>query len=224
MKLAFPTGFRAFGSSLSSGPADERKQKVLLGIGYVLFFVLCFVLAAYFTFPYERLRDILVQRFSSASDDGAGAKTDLQIAKLSPHWLTGIALEGVKLELTEPGSDPTTFEIDEITLNVAPIAFMLGTVKVSYSAEAGDGSIEGVYESDREGKERHVTAELDELDLGKIGAGAFIGIPVTGKGTGTIDLNLSGEASASEGDIDLEIEDLTLGDGKARGPGISPSE
>lgn len=220
MKLAFPTGFRGLGSSLTSGlgssPGDERKQKILLGFGYTLFFIFCFMLSAYFTFPYERLRDIVIQRFSSEPADPGGAKTTVQIEKLSPHWLTGIALEGVTIELTEPGSDPTTFEVDEITLNVAPIALLLGTVKVSYGAAVGEGSLEGTYESDKDGKARHVIAELDALDLAKMGVGAFVGLPVGGKGTGTIDLDLTEEASASAGAIDLQIEELTLGDGKAK--------
>lgn len=219
MKLAFPTGwkpsFSASPGGVAGGAADERRQTILLGLGYTAFFILCFVLAAYYTFPYERLRDIITQRLTTDSADGSGPKTTVHIDELSPHWLTGIALEGVKVERTEPGaSEPTLIEVDEVTLNVAPIALMLGTVEVSYSAEAGDGSIEGTYESDKEGKARHVVAELDALDLGKLGAGSFLGVPLSGIATGTVDIDLPEVATASAGLIDLKIEQLALGDGK----------
>ena len=57
-------------------------------------------------------------------------------------------------------------------------------------------------------------SELDALDLGKIGVGSFIGMPLAGVATGTIDLDLPEEISAGAGEIDLEIAGVTIGDGK----------
>lgn len=203
--------------------SQERRQQILLYAGYVVFFVICFLLFAYLTFPYERLRDIITDRFSS-TPDGPGPKTTVKIEELSPYWFTGVQLEGVVVERTpDATSDPTVIAIDEVTLRAAPLSYLFGTIKVSFGAEAGDGSLDGTYESDPQGKAKHIVAELDELDLGKMGLGSFLGMPLAGVATGTIDLDLPEDIATSAGAIDLEISGLTLGDGKNKMkiPGMS---
>lgn len=194
--------------------SPERRQQLLLWAGYAVFFVLCFLMFAYLTFPYERLRDIIIDRVSSAPDDD-GPKTTLQIDELSPYWFTGIQLEGVTVTRTsDTSSDPTVISIDEVRLRAAPLAYLLGGIEVSFGAEAGKGSLDGRYESDMEGKDKRIVAELDALDLGKLGLGSFLGMPLAGVATGTIDLELPEKVTASAGHVDLEIGGLTLGDGK----------
>jgi type II secretion system protein N len=201
--------------AIATGDASqENRQRYLLWVGYVLFFFFCFFMFAYLTFPYDRLRDIIIDRFSSAPDE-AGTKTAIKIEELSPHWFTGVQLEGVTVTRTEDAtSEPTVIAIDEVTLRAAPLAYLFGNIEVSFGAEAGEGSLDGTYESDMEGKAKHVVAELDGLDLGKMGVGSFIGMPLAGVATGTVDLNLPEEIATSAGDIDIEIAGLTLGDGK----------
>lgn len=204
MNLAIATG----------DTGQERRQQILLYAGYAVFFVFCFLLFSYLTFPYERLRDIITDRFSS-TPDSTGPKTTVKIEELSPYWFTGVQLEGVTVERAAEGAgEPTTVAIDEITLRAAPLSYLFGTISVSFGAEAGEGSIDGTYESDPEGKAKHVVAELDALDLGAMGVGSFLGMPLAGVATGTVDLDLPEEIKTSAGAIDLEIAGLTLGDGK----------
>lgn len=194
--------------------AQDTRQKVLLGAGYVVFFVFCFLLFAYLTFPYDRLRDIIVDRFT-AGLTSEGTKTTVEIEELSPHWLTGVQLEGVTITRTpEPAGDPTVFAINELTVRAAPIAYLFDTIDVSFGVEAGGGSLDGSYVTDKEGKNKHVVAELDAFDLGAAGLGSFIGMPLAGTATGTVDLELPEDVNTSAGEIDLEISSLTLGDGK----------
>jgi type II secretion system protein N len=201
--------------AVATGDANqERRQQILLWAGYVAFFVFCFLMFAYLTFPYERLRDIIIDRVSSAPDE-SGPKTAIQIDELSPHWFTGVQLEGVTVTRTpDATSDPTVISISEVTLRAAPLSYLLGKIAVSFGAETGEGSLEGTYESDKEGKAKHVVAELDALDLGQLGVGSFLGMPLAGVATGTVDLDLPEDVNTSAGDVDLEISGLTLGDGK----------
>lgn len=201
-------------ASAATDLSQENRQRYLLLAGYVVFFFVCFFMSAYFTFPYERLRDIIIDRFSSAPDE-SGAKTTVSIEELSPYWFTGVQLEGVTVTRTaDAASEPTVFTIDEVTLRAAPIAYLFDSFELSFGAEAGDGSLEGSWESDTEGKSKHLIAELDALDLGTMGVGSLLGMPLKGVATGTIDLNLPETITTSEGDIDLEISGLVLGDGK----------
>jgi type II secretion system protein N len=201
--------------AVATGDASsENRQRYLLWAGYVAFFFFCFFMFAYLTFPYDRLRDIIIDRFSSAPD-ASGAKTTVKIDELSPHWFTGVQLEGVTVtRAADATSEPTVIAIDEVTLRVSPLAYLFDNYEVSFGAAAGDGSLDGTYESDVEGKSKHVVAELDALDLGQMGVGSFLGMPLAGVATGTVDVNLPEEIATSAGEIDLEIAGLVLGDGK----------
>ena len=95
MKLALPNIFARSAPAAADPGADKRGQ-IALYVGYVVFFVFCFLFFAYLTFPYERLRDIITDRFAILPPDGKAApKMVMKIEELSPHWLTGVALEGV---------------------------------------------------------------------------------------------------------------------------------
>jgi type II secretion system protein N len=215
MKLALPNIF-APGAPAAPDPSADKRSQIALYVGYVVFFVFCFLFFAYLTFPYERLRDIITDRFAILPPDGKTApKMVMKIEELSPHWLTGVALQGVTIERTAEGAtEPTVIQIDEVTLSAAPIAYLLDRIEVSFALESGDGSLEGKYITNKEGKGYHVIAEADALDLGKLGVGSFIDVPLAGKLTGTIDVDLPEEASAATGLIDVKIDELAIGDGK----------
>jgi len=201
-------------SAVATGDTRPDRQQILLIVGYVVFFIFCFLMFSYLTFPYERLRDIITTRFSSAPN-ATGAKTTVKIEELSPYWFTGVQLGGVTVVHTPDAiTEPTEIAIDEVTLRAAPLSYLFDDIVVSFGAEAGEGSLEGTYETDMEGKAKHITAELDALDLGKMGLGAFLGMPLAGVATGTVDLDLPEDIKAGAGEVDLEISGLTLGDGK----------
>ncbi|HMI91284.1 MAG TPA: hypothetical protein VK509_07970, partial [Polyangiales bacterium] len=63
-----------------------RNKKLLLAItGYTLFFGMCFVISAYYTFPYERVRDLLVRRVAAQPVAAGEGPAKLTIAELGPH-------------------------------------------------------------------------------------------------------------------------------------------
>ena len=59
----------------------ERRKKLLRWVGYPLLATLTFVFAAHFTFPYQRLRDRIVDALSS--------EMDVSIGDIGPGWLPG---------------------------------------------------------------------------------------------------------------------------------------
>jgi type II secretion system protein N len=192
------------------------RQQVLAWVGYAAFFMTCFAIAAYFTFPYDRVRDLLVSRVAASGAPGSPAMK-LTIGELGPHWLTGVILQSVVLERPasvegEPGS---RIELDELTVSVAPLALLLGRTKLAFSAELGDGEIDGGYEGTEAGP-HHVEVELDAVDLGRLGAGGFLGVPLKGAMSGTVDVTVSDKPVETQGSIDLKFGGLRLGDGKSK--------
>ncbi len=189
---------------------NERvKTGLLYGVAAPAFFLFSVVAGAYWTFPYDHVRDFIVQEAER------GGTMHLEIESLEPSWLTGVELENVRVSSVPEGAeDPVVMEIPRVTARVSLLALLSGTTEVSYDAElAGNGSIEGSYAQGAE--TTHLVAALDNVRLASIAPLATaIGIPIAGTMDGTIDLTIGTEAVNTEGTIELEIEDLAIADGE----------
>jgi type II secretion system protein N len=199
------------------------RENIGLGALYVGFFFVAFVLAAYWTFPYERLRDYIVGQIES-SGKGRADTMQLEIGELEPSMLTGVVLRDVALRrrTTEPDADQTSaLHFDEIAARVSAWSLVTRSPKVHVVAKVGEGELDATYVQGSE--ERSVEAELDALDVGKLGLGTFLGVPLKGRATGTLNLVMPAQASKTTGDLDLKIAGLKIGDGKAKlaVPGLS---
>ena len=179
---------------------------------YPAFFVLCFVLFSYWTFPYDAVRDRLIEEASKRG-------YELEIIELSPSRLTGATLSGVRLVLPSDGAGdapPLDFVLDEVTVRAGIIAMLQGKTALTFDAELANGEAEGDIEL---GKENEMTLDitLDEIDLGRIPAlRQFTKVPVQGVVTGEVVLDMPTEVKESTGNVDLTIAGLKIGDGKTK--------
>lgn len=194
--------------------------KIVRFIGYPAFYLFCLTVFAYFTFPYEKLRDRIVAGVERQDPGGSGQR--LEIENLGPYWLTGLRATGVRLITTSApsGTDdkPTKkeLELDEIHARVNILPLLLGRLSVSFGGEVFDGTIEGAMSS--RGTERRFELELAGIDLERISpllpAG---GLPIGGLLDGRIDFILPEQKlQKASGLVDLTIRDLFVGDGKAK--------
>lgn len=203
----------------SGGSAASNFVREYLGIGvlYAMFFVLAFILAAYITFPYERLRDFILDKIE-ASQKGKPDALHVDIGELAPSLLTGVVLRDVdvrrqSLESTNE-ADQTSLHFDEVTARVSLFSLLFRAPKVSFNGKVGEGELDGYFKQDGEAQE--FESEIDSLDVGKLGLGTFIGVPLKGRATGTIQLSLPADPTKTTGDIELRIAGLRIGDGKAK--------
>lgn len=189
--------------------------------GYVVFFVLCFILFAYWTFPYERLRDFLAQELGRrwrAPTPGAPAP-ELTIGAIGPAWLFGFELTDLHVDQPplQEGRLPIAFVIDELELHPSLLSLVTGNPRVAFEATVGEGTLEGTFVG--RGKEGWaLDAELDAFDLGRLGIGGTLGVPVAGKATGRIEIEAGERATEDDGEVRVRIENLVLGDGKSKVP------
>ena len=91
------------------------------GLGYAGFFLFCFVLFAYLTFPYDRARAYFLTQFNQQTLPGGRVKpsdVQLKIADMRPSWLTGVKMTGVELikQATQPEDQPMVISADYATL------------------------------------------------------------------------------------------------------------
>jgi type II secretion system protein N len=205
--------------------SPKTRQRLLVWVGYPAFAIFTFLVFAYWTFPYDRVRDYIVQEVERPMGPGGGRQDSglrLQIDELSPSFLTGVVLEGVrltKLPTPTPGATteekPIVVEIEEISARISLLPLLTGTTAISFDAVIGGGEIEGHFALSEE--ETHVEAEIDAIELRQLGVlSAAIGLPVSGVLGGTVDLTIGKEASATKGSIDLAITGLVIGDARAK--------
>ncbi len=184
-------------------------RNALRWAGYPAFFVFCFVVFAYWTFPYERLRDRLVEE---AGERGYG----LEIIDLSPSRLSGVTLEGVRLVLPADGDEPPVDVVfDELTVRASILSALSDTKSFSFDANLAGGNAQGDVAIGEENFE--LDAELSSIELKQIPAlRRFTKIPVTGKLDGEINLEMPSEVGESMGNVTLTIEAMSVGDGKTK--------
>lgn len=205
--------------------SPKTRQLLLTWVGYPAFALFTFVIFAYWTFPYDRVRDYIVQEVEYPVGPGGDRRDSgfrLEIEELSPSFLTGVVLEGVrftKLATTSPDGSadekPIVIQIDEVSARISLSSLLAGTTDVSFDATLGEGNIEGEFAQNEE--QTHIEAELEAVELRRLGLlSALIGLPVSGVLGGTIDLTIGKESSATQGSIDIAIADVVVGDGRAK--------
>lgn len=182
---------------------------------YPFFSFAVFCISFYWTFPYDRARDLVVH---TVEREIPGA--EIEIVSLEPWWLTGIAAEGVQLRLpaATPTERPTQLTIESLHVHAGLIALLTGQQNIAFDiALDGGGVMAGTYvgQPDR----AHLVAHLESIDLRRIGPiRRYLGLPVEGHVGGDIDVLLADDAEATTGSIVLTIADLAVGDGHAEVP------
>ena len=201
-------------------------------VGYSAFFLVALLFFAYWTFPYDRVRDSIVADFEKQQRvPPGGARQSLSIGKLEPSWLTGVVLKDVNLTSTpqDPTKPSSILHADEIKLRVSFGTLFSETKDLTFSATALGGTINGSVTHTKTPNaspakpadnakdpgpryDRVVKIELADLALNEIAPlRDAVGAGLSGTLRGTIDVTL-GESRLDKaiGTIALEIENFGL--------------
>ncbi len=198
---------------------NPKLVKVAKWVGYPSFFLVSFLLCAYWTFPYERVKDFLIQQVEYPKS-GRGREASgfqLEIGSLEPSWITGVELTGVRLvKMPETAEERATdVAIPRAHARIGLLALLGGTVSATFDADVAGGTIEGAYEESTE--RLHVDAALEAVRLNRISIlRSYFSLPIKGQLGGTVDLTIAEEQADTEGSLDLRMTDATVGDGQAK--------
>jgi type II secretion system protein N len=200
-----------------------RVRRILRAGGYIAFYLFALALFAYLTFPYERLRDRIVQEFNQRQTGPDALR--LEIDELDSYWLSGVEADGIRLisppkpATGAPGEatpKPLVMTIESARARVGMLGLLIGSIRLSFGADAFGGTISGfTSESDTS---RELELELDDLALADAPMLAnAVGLPLAGTMNGELDLVLpEGKLAKAEGTIKLAVTGLSVGDGKAK--------
>ena len=199
----------------------ERLLKLAPWIGFPIFYLVCLVLFASWTFPYETLKERIILSFNQQQRETNGQQ-ELRIESLGSHWLSGVHAKGVHLVSppSEVGKPPSDMKLDDVRARVSLLGLLVGNRVVSFKVSAFCGTIDGDY--DDHGKEKRIDVDVDGIDIGQVEPiTQALGVPLEGKITGQVKLTLpEGKASKANGAVTLESADTAVGDGKAKIKGV----
>ena len=190
-----------------------KLRKVLLWVSFPVFYLFCFVLSAYLTFPFDMLRDQVIVRFAE-SQRKSGENRRLEIDSLSSYRFSGIQAKGVRI-ITAPHTTlmgkqkpGNTIEIKEVTARVSLLPLLIGRVSVGFSAEAFGGTIDG--STWTKGGTREIELALDNVAVGQIEPMVnMVGLPLGGRLGGQVHVVLNeGKASKADGTVKLATRAL----------------
>lgn len=206
-------------------------------LAYGVAYLLTFVVFAYLSFPYDRLRQHVVAMYNAAQ---TGPNPDrLEIDSLSWSWrFPGILARGVRLSVPSPEPKsatevtvdasaedarpppPPVLEASQVYVSFSPLALLTGTRAASFGAKALGGEISGWARDSA--VLRRLELQLDGVNPGAVPQlAAAIGLPLSGRLSGHIALDLpENNLMKAEGSVELAAEDLVLGDGKAKIQGM----
>ncbi|HQP35736.1 MAG TPA: type II secretion system protein GspN [Polyangiaceae bacterium] len=199
-----------------------RMKKLLLWVGYPAFYLFCFFVFAYLTFPFEHLRDRIVVEFAK-DQQKTGGTMRLEIEKLTSYWLSGIDARGVRLISPAPpvGADGVKkpapeIEIERLTARVSMLPLLIGRVTVNVTASAMGGTIEA--STSKKGEERRIEADLENIAVGRFPPLVdMVGLPMEGDLKGHLDVTMpEGKLAKTNGTIKLAFADYAVGDGKTK--------
>ncbi|MDQ3338189.1 MAG: type II secretion system protein GspN [Myxococcota bacterium] len=197
-----------------------RTRKVLRIVGYFVLFLVTFVFALQWTFPFDRVRDKVVEVLS--------AKYEVEINGVERGLIPGrVYFKAVTLRTRVAKADdiPTTFFIERLEVNVGILALLGGTAEVGIDAKIGPGNITGTIGLSKSNTSIHLDGA--GLPSGMLPMKEAIGLPMSGKVNFNFDLELPNQKLKSGrsgpnwqkavGGVTFECpSNCTIGDGKTK--------
>lgn len=214
-----------FNVDLSGNP---RLRIVLKWVGYPALYLFFFCAFAYWSFPYDRLKQRIIAGYNATQADKPMPKR-MVIGDVTWSWrFPGIVLSDVELigPKPEPPADGKkappreTVYVEEFYAGIAPFSALTGDVDLDFDIAGFDGEMDGVFKKSEEGVELEV--EFDGVDIGQLpGVQDTLQLPLTGRITGTAQLSVpEGKYGDTEGSVTLQVTELEVGDGETKIRGL----
>jgi len=190
---------------------SNQQKRILRWVGYPVLGVCCFLYALHLTFPYERIKDKLVEALSD--------RYEMEVSSVERTILPGgMILNGVALRSrpADPAEPPAVVFINKIRIKLSLLALLGQTADVEIVMEIGGGVIEGNVTATA--AEVTVDVFTEGLPLDNIpGLAEAIGLPMKGGLNAKFSLTLPEmHWDQADGMVSLSCPGCTVGDGKAQ--------
>lgn len=203
---------------------NPKVRTALKWVGYPTLYVFLFLVFAYWSFPYDRVKQRIIAGYDRTQEGKPDPKR-MVIDDVTWSWrFPGVVLSKVEIIGPRPPKAPEgepqpkqeTIFVEEVYAGVSVFSALAGDIDVDFQLEGFDGELSGQFAQSEEGIE--LDLELDGVDPGQLpGVAEAAQLPLTGRATGTIRLSIpEGKYALAEGTLDLTIDELAVGDGKTK--------
>lgn len=151
-----------------------RTRRLLRYLGFAALALVTFVLALQLTFPYDRVRDKLVEALAS--------KYEVTIASVERGLMPGrVYFKAVSLRTRPDSADevPVPFFIEQLQVDLGLLALLGGTASIDLDAKIGPGRLAGNVSLSK--RQTSVDLEGSGLPSAMLPMRALIGLPMSGK-------------------------------------------
>jgi type II secretion system protein N len=198
-----------------------RTRKVLRYVGFVFVGLVTFVFAFQLTFPFDRVKDRMIEQLSE--------KYDVTIGSVERGIIPGrmyFKAFSIRTRPTKAGEVATTFYMDQLEIDLGLFALLRGTVSIKLDAKIGQGHIKGGVALSRDATSIHLVGS--DLPSSNLPVREALGLPMNGKVRFTFDLELPSEKAKgaskvgpnyakAEGGLEFACPSgCTVGDGKSK--------
>jgi type II secretion system protein N len=191
---------------------SPRARYALRIVGYVVLGFLVFIYALHLTFPYERIKDRVIE--------GLASKYDVSIGKVERSMVPGrFALTNVTLRSRPSvvGQPVTTMFFKRIEVDVAFLPLISGKAEIGLDVSTGNGRMSGTVKASK--SSLAVDIKLTRVPLATLpGIADAVGLPLGGAGDGHVRLNLpKNDWTKASGSVRLSCTvGCTVGDDVSR--------
>lgn len=197
-----------------------RSRKLLRIAGFIVLALVSFVFAFQLTFPFDRVKDKVIEALSE--------KYEVNIGDVERGIIPGrvyFKAFSLRTRPTKAGEVATTFYMERLGIDVGLLALLRGAVSVKLDAKIGSGHIKGKIGLSNAGTSIHMAG--DDLPSASLPMREALGVPMSGKVRFVFDLDLPNERSKAgkvtpnwpkaEGDVEFDCPSgCTVGDGKTK--------
>jgi type II secretion system protein N len=184
----------------------RRRQLILHTLAYTLYGVVVFVVLLYILFPYELLRQRVVERF--LRDD-----LRLAITSLRPDFPPGVQLRQVRLLTTSAASTETLAQVETLRMQPDVVALLSKTLDIRFDARLYNGRFEGnIHTAVAEGESlwelqaRFSDLQVEQHPLAQKDTKAFL----RGRLEGDVNATLDNAGLLQQGLINLRMQPLVF--------------
>ncbi len=203
------------------------RSRALVYVAYPTFFLTCFLVSLYLTFPMDvvkpRIVEELTRQLNARKNPGPYGKPGRILVNDLTLWrVTGIQMTGVTVFDVTTDPDPASpIELDKVQARVGILGLLRKTLNITFNVEAYDGTASGNVVLAGEGfrELKLLKAEADGISWGKIAViRDKLKVPTAGHVGGDVDLTLGKDIKEAKGVIHLRGEGLGLGPGEVNVP------
>jgi type II secretion system protein N len=184
----------------------SKKRSILYVLGFVVYGFVVFAVYLYLTFPYDLVRQRLVEQFNRLG-------VRLTIGEMRPGWLPGLEMRHIRVQANQASAAGDLLRLQALRILPASFPFLADRWRIRLEGVLYDGRLQGTVRlpaangTDTWGIAGHVS----HLQLGQYALLQQQDSPfLRGRLTGEVEMTLDPQGQIRQGRVDLRLDSVAF--------------